>query len=311
VTLTWTGSTDAQSYQILRKLHSASSYVQIGQVGAGTLTYSDSGLTNGQAYDYVVTSNNGTCASSQSLVVTATPQCSVSAPVFQTPAVVGDQEVNLTWSAPPGAVNYTLSRKLTSASAYAVITTPPITATSYSDKDSTLTDGVSYDYVVTASNGNCSSARSAAISATPICTPPSAPGTLVGAPGDATATLSWGAATPTPDSYTIQRKLGAAGTYADLFTTATGATTSYADNTAENGSTYYYRVRANKGSCSSTYNAEVSVTPAPACTLGEPGQPTPTPRRSRSTGPPEPSRPRVATTSVAARTVSRTRPWEA
>jgi fibronectin type 3 domain-containing protein len=273
VTLTWTGSADAQTYQILRKLHADTSYVQIGQVSAGTLTYSDSGLTNGQSYDYVVTSNNGTCASTSSNVVTAVPQCSVSAPVFQTPATVGDKEVDLSWSTSAGAINYTLSRKLTSGTTYAVITTPAITATSYADKDVTLVNGTSYDYVVRASNGNCASANSAPISATPICTPPSTPGTLVGTPGNATATLTWGASTPVPDSYTVQRKLGSTGTYVDLGTTTNGTTTSYADNTAVNDSTYFYRVRANKGSCSSGYDAEVSVTPT-FCPQGASGTPT-------------------------------------
>ena len=278
VTLTWTGTADATTYQILRKLSTDASYVQVGQVvgGTGTKTYPDSGLTNGLAYNYVVTSNNGTCASATSAVVTATPQCVVSAPVFVTPASVGDKEVDLTWSAPAGAINYTLSRKLGTAATYGVITTPAITATSYADKDATLINDTAYNYVVTASNGNCSSANSTAISATPHCTPPNVPGTLTATPGDSKVNLSWVASNPTPTTYTVQRKTGSGGTYADLYTTPNGTTTTYVDSTAANTTTYFYQVRSNKGSCSSGYDTAVSATPVAACTQGAPGTPTAT-----------------------------------
>jgi fibronectin type 3 domain-containing protein len=271
VTLTWTGSASAVTYQILRKLHTDTTYLQVGQVagGTGTITFSDSGLTNGQAYDYVVTSNNGTCSSTASAPVTATPQCFVSPPVFATPATVGDKEVDLTWSVPAGAVNYTLSRKLNSDTTYAVITTPAITANSYADKDATLVNDTAYNYVVTANNGNCSSANSTAISATPHCTPPNPPGALTLTAGDTTINLSWVASTSNPTSYTVQRKFGA-GSYTDL---VTQAGTTYQDTGLTNGTAYSYQVRANKGSCSSGYDPAQSATPAPVCNQGPPGIP--------------------------------------
>ena len=276
VTLTWTGSADAQTYQILRKLHSASNYTQIIQVSGATLTYTDGGLTNGTSYDYVLTSNNGTCASAASAPVTAVPQCSVAKPVIQTPVTVGDKEVDLTWSTPTGASTFILSRKVSTDSTYSVLTSPALTVNSYADTDAALVNGTTYNYVVSASNGNCASANSNAVSATPVCTPPAAPGTLGASAGDAKVTLSWVASPSSPNSYTIQRKTGAAGAYADLFTTANGTTTSYVDTTTENGTTYVYQVRANKGSCSSTYSSEATGTPQPSCGTAIPGTPTAT-----------------------------------
>jgi fibronectin type 3 domain-containing protein len=276
VTLTWTAAASAQTYQILRKLSSDPSYTQIVQVTGATLTYTDSGLTNGTSYDYVLTSNNGTCASATSAVVTAVPQCSVAKPVIQTPVTVGDKEVDLSWNTPTGAVSYVLSRKVSTDTTYAVITTPALTVTSYADKDPALVNTTTYNYVVSASNGNCASVNSDPVSATPVCTPPAAPGTLTGSAGDAKVTLTWLASPSSPDSYTIQRKTGA-GAFADLFTTANGTTLSYVDNTAANGTTYSYQVRANKGSCSSTtYTNTVPATPQPTCTQGAPGTPTAT-----------------------------------
>ena len=276
VTLTWTGSADALTYQILRKLSSDTSYSQIIQVTGATHTYTDSGLINGTSYDYVLTSNNGTCASTLSAPITAVPQCSVAKPVIQTPVTVGDKEVDLTWSTPTGAVSYILSRKVSTDTTYTVLTNPPLTVTSYADKDTTLVNGTAYNYVVSASNGNCASANSNPISATPVCTPPAAPGTLTASAGDAKATLSWVASPSGASSYTVQRKTGATGTYADLFTTANGTTLSYVDTTAANDTTYYYRVRTNKGSCSSTtYSSEASATPRATCgSSATPGTPT-------------------------------------
>jgi len=278
VTLTWTASSDAQTYQILRKLTSDTSYAQIVQVTGATLTYTDGGLINGTSYDYVLTSNNGTCASALSAPITAVPQCSVAKPVIQTPLIVGDKEVDLTWSTPTGATSYILSRKISTDSTYTVLTDPALTVTSYADKDTTLVNGTAYSYVVSASNGNCGSESSNPVSATPVCTPPAAPGMLTASAGDAKVTLTWVASPSAPSSYTIQRKTGATGTYAELFTTANGATLSYVDTTAANDTTYYYRVRTNKGSCSSTtYSSEASATPRATCGgSAAPGTPTAT-----------------------------------
>jgi fibronectin type 3 domain-containing protein len=103
------------------------------------------------------------------------------------------------------------------------------------------------------------------------------PGTLTATAGDGQITLSWIASTPTPASYTIQRKTGAGGTYASI---ASPTVNSYIDPGLANGTTYYYRVSASNGSCSSTYNTEASATPVAACPQTVPGSPSATPSGS-------------------------------
>jgi fibronectin type 3 domain-containing protein len=178
----------------------------------------------------------------------------------------GDAQVSLTWTTSSGATLYRVSSNTTGTGTFTQIAMPA--AASYLDQ--LLTDGTTYYYVVAAGNGSCWSADSAVASATPVCTPPSIPGTITATAGDANVTLSWVASTPAPASYTLQRKTGAGGTYATI---ASPTVASYTDATPPltNGTTYYYKVSANNSSCSSTYNTEVSATPVAACSQGAPG----------------------------------------
>ncbi len=268
VVLTWTavsGATTSNTYQILRKLDSGTAYTQIDQVTSPTVTYSDTTAANGSNYDYLVTFNNGTCTSPYSNVATVTPACVMDKPVLT--ATAGDRKVDLAWTAPANGslTGYTISRKTTGG--YTVIANlTGAGTTTYSDTN--LTAGTAYTYYVTAI-GNCN-ADSDPKTTTPVCTPPSVPGALTATAGDAKVTLSWGASTPAPASYTVQRKTGSAGTYATI---ASPTTNSYTDDTPplSNGTTYYYQVSASNGSCSSDFNAEAFATPQPTCTQGAPG----------------------------------------
>ena len=68
----------------------------------------------------------------------------------------------------------------------------------------------------------------------------------------------------------IERKTGAAGTYAVIFTTTTAAANTYTDNTVAANTTYVYRVKATSATAlPSPYSAEVTVT-TPQVTLAAP-----------------------------------------
>lgn len=71
VILLWTASTSATSYTVYRRLSGGGSYTIIAT--PTLLTYTDSPLTNGQAYDYYVTATNSTGESMPSNVLTLTP----------------------------------------------------------------------------------------------------------------------------------------------------------------------------------------------------------------------------------------------
>lgn len=62
--LSWSASTGATSYNVLRSTTSGGPYTQIGT--STTTTFADSGLTCNTTYFYVVQASNGTCASGNS-----------------------------------------------------------------------------------------------------------------------------------------------------------------------------------------------------------------------------------------------------
>ena len=60
----------------------------------------------------------------------------------------------------------------------------------------------------------------------------------------------------------IERKTGAAGTYAPIGSTNSSSANTYSDNTAVAGTTYYYRVQATNSGSTSLYSNEANVTTA-------------------------------------------------
>ena len=80
-------------------------------------------------------------------------------------------QVILTWTASPGATNYTIKRSPSPGGPYTIIATN-ITSTSYTDTN--VINGMTYYYVVLASNAGGESAISSQVSATPPIPPPPA-----------------------------------------------------------------------------------------------------------------------------------------
>lgn len=253
VTLTWAASAGATSYSIYKNNTGGTSYSFVNSTS--TTTFTDTNVVNGTQYTYVVTASNGSCSSANSMPAQVTPVCVPPSPPSGVTATPGDGQIALAWTAPTGATLYGVSRNTTGTGVFTQIATP--TTASYLDRP--LTNGTTYYYLVFASNGSCSSANSTLVSATPICTPPSVPGVITATAGDGKVTLSWGASTPAPASYTLQRKTGAGA----WTTIASPAVPSYTDSGLINGTTYSYQVSASNGSCSSAYDAAVSATPTP------------------------------------------------
>ena len=270
VTLTWNAPPTATTYQVKRSTTSGFGYVLLQNVGVTTFT--DTSVATGTTYYYVLAASNGFCSSANSPEVPVTPSCvPPSAPAVT--ATPSNNQVSLSWTAPPGAISYLVYRGTTSGGESSTAVSTP-TTTNY--VDTSVSNGSTYYYVVAASNGSCNSGNSAEVSATPVCTPPSAPGTLTTTPGDAQVSLSWVATTSWgssgTDTYSISRKTGLGGTYAVIVAAQAG--NSYTDTTGlTNGTTYYYKVSASNGSCSSGFNAEVPATPSGICSQGAPGAP--------------------------------------
>jgi fibronectin type 3 domain-containing protein len=269
VSLTWTASAGAASYGVGRSETTGTGYLSVATVTTGT-SFVDINVSNGTTYFYVVTASNGMCSSDNSNEVSAAPTCTPTAAPTGLSAVANNGSVALTWTAPAEAVSYRILRSQVSGTGYGLVGT----SGTASFTDTTVVNGTTYYYVLTASNGTCNSGYSIEVSATPKCTPPSVPTGLLAAASDGQIALSWAPSTGGASSYQVERSKTPGGPYTDK--TATVAGTGFTDTNLIDGTTYYYVVYAN-GSCPSAASAEVSATPvctptsAPTNLLATPG----------------------------------------
>jgi hypothetical protein len=168
VSLTWTASSAATSYYVKRSTTTGGPYAQISAPTSPSFT--DTGLTNGTKYFYVVSAYNSAGESANSSEVNATPVAPVIAPAIPAGllATPGNAQVSLTWTASSGASSYHVKRSTTTGSGYTQIAAP--TGAAYSDTG--LTNGTKYFYVVTAVNSAGESANSSEVNATPVAAAP-------------------------------------------------------------------------------------------------------------------------------------------
>jgi len=263
-------------YNVKRSATPTSGYTILGAPPTATRSpYTDTGLTGGSTYYYVVSSINtvATCESDNSAPasVTAVNPCTPPAAPVVT-ASPANVEVDLRWPASAGATSYSVGRSVTPGTGYTSTTTITTCTTACSYADINVSNGTTYYYVVTASNGKCSSANSVEVSASPSCTPTAAPTNLKAMANNGSVALSWDATTGAI-SYRIKRSLTSTSGFDTVFSSSTP---SFTDATVTNGTTYYYVVEANNGTCLSADSVVVSA--LPACTPPSvPAKPTATP----------------------------------
>jgi subtilisin family serine protease len=167
-----------------------------------------------------------------------------SAPVPPAPtglaAVGGNTQVTLSWTGSSGATSYIVQRGTTSGSEVPIAS--GVTSTAFTD--SSVTNGTSYYYVVSAQGSAGVSAHSNEATATPVAPPPvalAAPTNLAATAGKKKIGLSWGASTGA-SSYLILRSLTSGGPYSQVANGITGTT--YQNTGLRTGTTYYYVVTA-------------------------------------------------------------------
>ncbi|WP_282938599.1 pectinesterase family protein [Paenibacillus sp. RC67] len=264
VSLQWSSVTEATYYNVKRSTIKGGAYTTIATNVTGT-SYTDTGLTNGTTYYYVVSAANAGGESANTQEVNATPTAPVT-PV-QPPAApsglittAGIGQVSLQWSSVTEAVYYNVKRSTTKGGAYTTIATN-VTGTSYTDTG--LTNGTTYYYVVSAANAGGESANTQEVNATPTAPvnpvqQPAAPSGLIATPAIGQVSLQWNSVTEAT-YYNVKRSTTKGGAYTTIATNVTGI--GYTDMGLTNFTTYYYVVIAvNKGGESSN-SAEVSATP--------------------------------------------------
>jgi fibronectin type 3 domain-containing protein len=167
VSLAWTASTSATSYNVKRATTNGGPYTTVASPTGPS--YTDTTVINGTPYYYVVTSVNATGQSGNSNQATATPAAPPAVPAapLNLTATGGNEQVSLAWTASTGATSYNVKRATTNGGPYTTVASPA--GISYTD--TTVTNETTYDYVVTAVSASGESANSNQASATPNTTP--------------------------------------------------------------------------------------------------------------------------------------------
>ncbi|HEV2692547.1 MAG TPA: hypothetical protein VG347_06585 [Verrucomicrobiae bacterium] len=262
VGLTWAAANFANSYNVKRSSTSGSGYVTLSTAGAVTGTnYTDTTAVDGSVYYYVISAVNGAGESANSAEKTSTMPPAVPSGVG---ATAGNNSVSLSWTGSSGAVGYRVKRSTTSGSGYVTVGTTADPTVAFTDP---ISGGVTYYYVVTATNASGESLVSSEVSAAPVLAAPAAPATLAATPGNNTVSLTWVAAS-FATSYNVKRSTTSGSGYVTLSTSGAVTGTSYPDATAVNGTIYYYVVSAVNGAGESGNTAESAVTMRPTTPTG-------------------------------------------
>ena len=165
VVLNWTAVSGATSYTLKRGTVSGGPYATTVATGLTSTTFTNTGLTNGTTYYYVLIAVNSGGSSAYSSQASATPLPPIPAVPTGLAATAGNAQVSLTWTAVSGATSYIVSQASTNGGSSTLLatnlTSPAFIATG-------LTNGQSYYYVVAASNLGGTSANSTVVSAKPV-----------------------------------------------------------------------------------------------------------------------------------------------
>jgi fibronectin type 3 domain-containing protein len=265
VILNWddNSESDFDSYSVYRSTTSGS-YGAALTNGLTASTYIDNSAVNGTTYYYVINARDivGN-VSSNSTEVSATPAPDLTPPAAPTglAATAGEATVSLDWNdnSEPDLGSYRVYRSTTSGSGYSEIANS-LSSSDY--VDNTAVNGTTYYYVVTAVDisGN-KSADSNEDSATPVDAAPAAPTGLAANAGDNVVSLDWNDNGESDlASYSVYRST-TSGSYGAALASNVSSS-AYVDNTAVNGTTYYYVVTAvDNGSNESAYSEEKWDTP--------------------------------------------------
>ena len=252
VSLSWTASSGATSYNVKRSTSSTGPFTTVGSPTANSFT--NTGLADTTTYFYVVSAVNASGESANSTAVSATTTTPLPVAPTGVSATAGNQQIVVSWSSVTGAAGYRVKRATTSGGPYTAVATPLVT----SFTDTNVTDGTTYFYVVSAINSSGEGADSTQVSAAPLPPPPAAPSGLSATAGDQQVALSWNTSSGAT-TYNVKRSTATGGPYSLV---GTVAVTNFTDTGLTNGTTYFYVVSASNSSGEGADSAQMSATPA-------------------------------------------------
>jgi hypothetical protein len=253
INLAWAdNSLNETGYSVERSTDTVN-YFEIGTTGQNVTSYSDLAAVEGTTYYYRVRAYNAVTTSAYSNAPsTVTPLVAPSA--FTAAARPAVTVVDLAWS--DNSVNesgYKVERS-TDNITFTQIGTTAANATAYSD--ATVAQGTVYYYRVRAYNAVANSAYTASANTTTVLFAPSSLAASAATPTK--INLAWADNAVNESGYKVERSTDNV-TFTQIATTGANAT-SYSDNTAADGITYCYRVRAYNAATNSPYSDPSAAT---------------------------------------------------
>jgi fibronectin type 3 domain-containing protein len=151
IDLSWNAAAGAVSYTVQRAPHGSSSFTTVSS-GSSATTFNDTTVGGGTSYDYRVAAVDAGGTGAYSTVATATtPLVAPGKVTGLTASAPTATEVDLSWTATPGATAYEVDRSTTSGSSGFSQIASGLTSPSYHDLSVSPT--TQYWYQVIASNG--------------------------------------------------------------------------------------------------------------------------------------------------------------
>ena len=230
-------------------------------IGIATLPYNDTDVAWGVTYYYKISAVNAVGDSPLSVEDSATPTATAPGLPGDLLAAPGNAQVTLTWSAAAdhgsAVTNYKVYRGLTSGDETLHVTLGNVLTCT----DTSLANGQTYFYRISASNSVGEGAQSNELSVTPM-TVPLAPTIDSATPGDTQVVLTWSAPIDDGGASIIGYKVyrGTAPGGEELLVT-TGNVLIYTDISLANGQTYYYKISAVNSAGEGGQSNELSAEP--------------------------------------------------
>ncbi len=235
-----------------------------GAATSGTVT----GLTNGTAYTFKVTSTNTYGTGPESAPSNAvTPAGAPFAPA-NVAATAGDTQATVTWTAPGGNGAAITGYTIKAYDGATVVQTTTAAAGATSKTVTGLTNGTAYSFTVAATNDVGTGPVGTSNTVTPAGVP-FAPGNVAATAGDTQLTATWTAPNPNGSAITGYTVKTYTGPTLVSTTTATAGATSKTVTGLTNGTAYYATVAATNAVGTGPTGTSNTVTPA-----GLPGAPT-------------------------------------
>jgi hypothetical protein len=275
ISLTWQDNSDDETGFKIERRAASGSYSQIGTAAAGVTSYSSTGLTASTTYYYRVraykgTLNSGYCEEASATTLPPPP----SAPILRSPATgstVHSLIPRLEWNASSGAISYGIQIATSSSFTNLIINEAGMTDLFYDVPGGILNWNTTYYWRVNAANSYNSTSRwsSYRYFRTATGPPPNAPSDLIATPvSSSRIDLTWQDNSDDETGFKIERRTST-GSYSQIATVGAGVT-SYSSTFLSAGTTYYYRVRAYKGTLNSDYCEEalaVTFPPPPSAPI--------------------------------------------